>query len=71
MNQNPYLSFDRQVIGDCYTSNEVWENLRKLTDEFGSRFGGTEGERMAADFLRDALSSYGLQNVTAETFEYL
>lgn len=71
MNQNPYLSFDRQVIGDCYTSNEVWENLRKLTDEFGSRFGGTEGERMAADFLRDALSSYGLQNVTAEPFEYL
>ena len=71
MTRNPYLDFDRQVMGDCYTSNEVWENLRKLTDDFGSRFGGTEGEKLAAQFLHDALASFGLENVTSEPIEYL
>ncbi len=68
---NPYLTIDQKMIGDCYSSNAAWENLRKLTDEFGSRFGGTEGEKQAAEFLRQSLVEYGLKNVTTEPVEYL
>ena len=71
MNSNPHLEADRLIAGDTYTSPEIWENLRIMTDEFGSRFGGTEGERRAAEFLRDKMLSYGLENVALEPFDYL
>lgn len=71
MTPNPYLQTDQQMVGDIYTSPEIWENLRILTDEFGSRFGGTAGESQAAAFLRKKMLAYGLKNVTTEPIEYL
>jgi Iap family predicted aminopeptidase len=71
MHSNPHLAIDQKIIGDTYTTPEVWENLRTLTDDFGSRFGGTAGERLAAEFLRDRLIAYGLKNVALEPVEYL
>lgn len=71
MNDNPYLSIDRQMVGDIYTSPEVMDNLTVLCDDFGSRFGGTEGERLAAEFMKAKLEAYGLQNVHLEPVEYL
>ena len=71
MSTNPSLETDQKMVGDTYTSPEIWENLRILTDEFGSRFGGTAGESQAADFLRRKMIAYGLKNVTAEPIEYL
>lgn len=71
MNDNPYLSIDRQMVGDIYTSPEVMDNLTILCDDFGSRFGGTEGERQAAEFMKAKLEAYGLQNVHLEPVEYL
>ena len=71
MTKNNYLAIDRQILGDGYASNESWENLRVLTDEYGSRFGGTEGEEKAARFLQEKLKAYGLKNVTAEPIHYL
>ena len=71
MPSNPYLETDQKMVGDTYTSPEIWVNLRILTDEFGSRFGGTAGESQAADFLRKKMLAYGLKNVTAEPIEYL
>lgn len=71
MTHNHYLSKDRMIMGDSYTSREVWENLRTLTDDFGSRFGGTDGERRAAGFLKEKLEMYGLKNATREPFDYL
>jgi len=70
MTPNPYLEIDQKMVGDTYTSPEIWENLRILTDEYGSRFGGTAGESQAADFLRKKMIAYGLKNVTAEPIEY-
>lgn len=70
MSTNPYLSIDQKIVGDIYTSNEIWDNLATLTDEFGSRFGGTEGEKLAAQFLQKTLESYGL-TVTVEEIPYL
>jgi hypothetical protein len=71
MTPNPSLATDQKMVGDIYTSPEIWENLRILTDEFGSRFGGTAGESRAADFLRKKMLAYGLKNVIAEPIEYL
>ncbi len=68
---NPHLFLDQQIVGDIYTSAESIENLSVLCDDFGSRFGGTEGERLAADFIKGKLESYGLKNVHLEPIEYL
>jgi Zn-dependent M28 family amino/carboxypeptidase len=68
---NSLLTADRQIVGDCYTSREVMDNLVTLCDEFGSRFGGTEGERKAAEYLKAKMEEYGLKNVHLEPVEYV
>ena len=67
---NPHLSLDRQIMGDVYTTTEVMDNLAILCDDFGSRFGGTPGEKLAADFMKAKLEEYGLSNVHLEPIEY-
>ena len=68
--QNPLLSIDQQIVGDAYTSSDAMDNLIILCDDFGSRFGGTEGERQAAEFFKAKLEEYGLGNVHLEPIEY-
>jgi Zn-dependent M28 family amino/carboxypeptidase len=67
---NPHLFLDQKIIGDIYTSTESMEVLTTLCDEFGSRFGGTEGERLAAEFIREKMLEYGLKDVHLEPIEY-
>jgi len=71
MTHNPYLSTDQKMVGDIYTSQEAMDNLTILCDDFGSRFGGTEGEKLAAEFIKAKLEEYGLSNVHLEPVEYL
>ncbi|MCP5097392.1 MAG: M28 family peptidase [Chloroflexi bacterium] len=66
---NPYLPIDKQIVGDIYTTSEVMDNLTVLCDEFGSRFGGTEGERLSAEFMQRKLVEYGL-DVHLEEIHY-
>lgn len=68
--ENPYLTIDQQIVGDIYTANDIWDNLTTLTDEFGSRFGGTAGEKQAAEFFKTTLASYGLR-VHVDEIPYL
>ena len=68
---DPFLSVDQQIMGDVYTSTEAMDNLVVLCDEFGSRFGGTEGERQAAEFFLAKMKAYGLSNVHLEPVEYV
>lgn len=67
---DPIQSIDRQITGDGYTSAEAMRVLTRLCDDFGSRFGGTPGEKQAADYMAEKLSDYGLQNVHLEEFAY-
>jgi len=69
--QNPYLEVDQKMVGDIYTSSEVMDNLQVLCDDFGSRFGGTAGEKQAAEFFKAKMESYGLSNVHLEPVEYI
>jgi Zn-dependent M28 family amino/carboxypeptidase len=68
---NPHLSLDQKIVGDIYTNPEPMNNLSRLCDDFGSRFGGTEGERLAAKFIQSKFEEYGLKNVHTEPIEYL
>ena len=68
---NPHLSLDQKILGDIYSSRAAMNNLEVLCDEFGSRFGGTAGEKLAADFIAAKYEEYGLKNVHLEPFEYL
>jgi Zn-dependent M28 family amino/carboxypeptidase len=58
-------------MGDVYTATEVMDNLTILCDDFGSRFGGTPGEKQAAEFMKAKLEAYGLSNVHLEPIEYI
>jgi hypothetical protein len=61
---------ETSILGDIWSSNEAFENLTFLCDEFGSRFAGTDGERPAVDFIASRLREYGLENVEADEFTY-
>jgi len=61
---------DRELLGDVLTSQEAWNNLVALCDRFGSRFGGTEAEKGARDYLLDKMVTYGLDNPHPEEFSY-
>ncbi len=67
---NPLMTIDRQILGDIYTSIETMENLIILCDDFDSRFGGTEGERKAAEFFKTKMEAYGLSNVHLDPVQY-
>ncbi|MGD9049589.1 MAG: M28 family peptidase [Anaerolineae bacterium] len=68
--ENSFQSLEQQIVGDCYTSTEPMDNLLILCDEFGSRFGGTEGERRAAEFFQAKMKAYGLRDVHLEPVDY-
>jgi Iap family predicted aminopeptidase len=61
---------DRELIGDVFSSRAAWDNLVVLCDRFGSRFGGTEGERGARDFILQRMADYGLDDPHTEEFQY-
>lgn len=64
------VAADRDIIAELFTSDEGFKNLVVMCDEFGSRFGGTEGEKGAVEFLLSKFSEYGLENVHKEEFMY-
>jgi Zn-dependent M28 family amino/carboxypeptidase len=69
--RNRFLDVEQRIVGDCYTSREVMDTLITLCDRFGSRFGGTEGERKAAEYLRAKMEDYGLKDAHLEPVEYI
>ena len=69
--RNRFLDVEQRIVGDCYTSREVMDTLITLCDRFGSRFGGTEGERKAAEYLRSKMEGYGLKDVHLEPVEFI
>ncbi|HEX3723167.1 MAG TPA: M28 family peptidase [Nitrolancea sp.] len=59
---------ERRISGDAWTSNRAYENLLRLCDDFGHRFGGSDREHRASEFLQAKMTEYGLQNVHLESF---
>ena len=67
---NPYLELDQKIVGDVYTSKAPESLLITLCDDFGSRFGGTEGAKLASDLLKEKFAEYGLHNVHKDAYDY-
>ena len=64
------LAYEKQLIGDIWTSDEPYRNLEEIVDKIGNRWAGSESEHQAAEFLAEKFRSYGLQNVHLEPVEF-
>lgn len=62
-------SIDRQIVSDLYLSRGGADFIEELVDKFGSRFGGSDEERAAADHLVEVLKGYGVDKAYKEAFE--
>lgn len=61
-------TIEKHILGEVWTSDEIYGSLRYLCDDLGSRFGGSASEHAAADFLLGKMRDYGLQYVHLEEF---
>jgi aminopeptidase YwaD len=68
MTPKKYASAERDIIAELSTSDTGYRNLVELCDRFGSRFGGTDDDRNAVDYLIKKFEEYGLENVHKEEF---
>ncbi len=64
------MTAEKEIVGELLTSVEGYKNLTVLCDRFGSRFGGTEGEKGAIEYLLSKYDEYGLENVHKEEFMF-
>lgn len=60
---------DRDLLAEGMLSDEPYTLVEDLSD-MGSRFGGTESEREAVDYLLQKMRRYGFTNVHREEFTY-
>ena len=61
-------AIDRHIVGEAWTTNEMWRNLLQLCDDIGHRFGGSASEHAGAEFLVEKMRHYGLTNPHLEEF---
>lgn len=61
---------ERAIVGDALTSDETHRTVLALCDDVGTRFGGSEGERQAAELIRRKMDEQGLENVRLEELSY-
>ncbi len=61
---------EQRPLEQIFGSSEAHQNLLVLSDDIGSRLAGSENEIRARDFLVDALSRYGLNDVHVEEFQH-
>ncbi len=59
---------DRHIVGEAWTTDEMWRNLLQLCDDIGHRFGGSASEHAGAEFLLEKMRAYGLANAHLEEF---
>ncbi|MDP2858420.1 MAG: aminopeptidase, partial [Bacillota bacterium] len=65
-----YGEIDRDIVGEVWTSTEAMDNLTALCS-FGSRFGGSESERLAVDHMVRKFTEYGMDKADREHFHHL
>jgi Zn-dependent M28 family amino/carboxypeptidase len=63
-----FLTAERAIVGDIWTSTSAWHSMRALCDDFNGRFVASDDERNAAAFIASKLTEYGLSNVHTEAF---
>lgn len=61
---------DKNIVGEIWTSTEAMDNLVNMC-AFGSRFGGSESERLATDYMVAKFAEYGMDGAAKEHFSHL
>jgi Zn-dependent M28 family amino/carboxypeptidase len=64
------LAYEKQLIGEIWTTDEPYRVLEELCDTIGSRWAGSESEHRAGEFLKAKLEGYGLENVRLEPVRF-
>jgi len=67
--ENSFLSIDKQVVAEIYTSSEPMDNLEVLCDVYGSRWPGTPGDFGSVKYMVEKLKSYGIENAHFESYK--
>lgn len=62
--------YDKQLIGEIWTTDEPYRTLEELCDVIGARWAGSDSEHRGGEFLKAKLESYGLQNVRLEPVRF-
>lgn len=57
------------LMGNAWIGSLAHDHVRTLCDTIGSRWGGSDGERRAADYIRGQFESFGLQGASIEEFD--
>lgn len=68
MSATEYNDIDRFLLSEIFTTDEAYRNLAYLCDDIGHRYPGSQNEKLAANYLKSKMESYGLANVHLEEF---
>jgi Zn-dependent M28 family amino/carboxypeptidase len=59
---------DRRIVADLYLSRGGADFVEAIVDRYGARFGGSDQERAAADFILERFGGYGIAKAAKEAF---
>ncbi len=62
-------SAESSLMGKAWIGSQANDHMNMLCDTIGVRWGGTEGERRAAEYVKSRFEEYGLQETSTEEFE--
>ncbi len=62
---------DRWIMGEAWIGSSIGGHVQALCDDIGVRWGGSDGERRAAEYIAGCLGEYGLSDVRQEEFPLL
>ena len=60
---------DRWLMGEAMTNTLIASYINTLCDDIGTRWGGTDAERSAADFIVATQEKHGLKDARTEEFQ--
>ena len=63
-----WRDIDRWVIGEAWAGSLIPAHASELCDRIGVRWGGSEGDLRAAEYIRGQMESSGLHNARLEEF---
>ncbi len=62
-------SAERMLMGNAWIGSQANDHINMLCDSIGVRWGGSEGERRAAEYIGSRFEEYGLHGTSMEEFD--
>jgi aminopeptidase YwaD len=64
-----WSSAESSLMGKAWIGSQANDHINMLCDSIGVRWGGTEGERRAGEYIKSRFEEYGLQGSSIEEFD--